>query len=534
MPKLLCDFENIVGEYIQGTVYLSAGEVRRGFDPQNVVLFDRVRRDVVDGHAEYDNVDPGRAILTVEWKDQSTTLRITIPETAIVRLSDCIAERLTFDEGETVRKAVRESVIAALTEIDDAKRAAISQIGSGGQGLDVNQLVNLTNETAGPNNFAAAIRGMSAKQRRKNGFIIITEDFGARGDGLGDDQPAFMRAITAAVEEGGGTIIVPPGDYAIGAPIAPVNMGTAADGAAETVMITGSVYRGLNGMEPGGARLQAKGAHSIIGGWWNACEISNLCLDMEGHFAPAIDADFSKCLIQHNELINWVGYGMQLCTDKWKQTGKPTYLNKIENNHIHQAGGIGLFASYLMWDSYIYRNNIGSTDGNIMTEGGPHKIHYNWLDGELGPQHNIHMANAGHTTEIIGNYMENCHKESILIQRPHWETGDRRLSFKITGNQIINGGHNSSEDFPAVRVVGNSPNNPNGKLSGLMFNDNQFFDDLQGHWKHAIDLQNIKHASIVGNDWSNNAYTSPHPIKLKGCEDVQVVGNVGGSSILNA
>lgn len=365
--------------------------------------------------------------------------------------------------------------------------------------------------------------------RKDAGTFVVTEDFGAKADGVTDDQPAIMAAIEAAVANGGGTVLIPPGDYALGAPIAPIGMDTIT-GAAEAIKLVGGGHRGLMGLEPGGARLLSTGDFEVIGGWWVSCEISNLCLDVQGNNAPAIKADISKTTVSHNELIGWVGYGMQLCTDAWKADGQPTYLNKIENNHIQQQGGIGIYASYLMWDSYIRFNNIGSTDANIMCEGGPHKIHYNWLDGGTGPKHNIHMANAGHTTEIIGNYMENCQRESILIERASWETGDRRLSFKINGNQILNGGHEVGTTYSAVRIVGNhSPDT--GKLIGLTFNNNQFFDDEGGHWGHALEMHNIESASVIGNDWSNNGYTFTEPMRFVNCTDVEAMGNVGGSAI---
>lgn len=365
--------------------------------------------------------------------------------------------------------------------------------------------------------------------RKDAGTFVVTEDFGAKADGVTDDQPAIMAAIEAAVANGGGTVLIPPGDYALGAPIAPIGMDTIT-GAAEAIKLVGGGHRGLMGLEPGGARLLSTGDFEVIGGWWVSCEISNLCLDVQGNNAPAIKADISKTTVSHNELIGWVGHGMQLCTDAWKADGQPTYLNKIENNHIQQQGGIGIYASYLMWDSYIRFNNIGSTDANIMCEGGPHKIHYNWLDGGTGPKHNIHMANAGHTTEIIGNYMENCQRESILIERASLETGDRRLSFKINGNQILNGGHEVGTTYSAVKIVGNhSPDT--GKLIGLTFNNNQFFDDEGGHWGHALEMHNIESASVIGNDWSNNGYTFTEPMRFVNCTDVEAMGNVGGSAI---
>ncbi len=44
----------------------------------------------------------------------------------------------------------------------------------------------------------------------------VVTDFGAAGDGRTDDQAALMRAIAACAHEGGGRVVVPPGDYLTG------------------------------------------------------------------------------------------------------------------------------------------------------------------------------------------------------------------------------------------------------------------------------------------------------------------------------
>lgn len=50
-------------------------------------------------------------------------------------------------------------------------------------------------------------------------FNVRHPDFGARGDGSGDDAPAFNRAIAAAAERGGGIVFAPAGTYATRAPV---------------------------------------------------------------------------------------------------------------------------------------------------------------------------------------------------------------------------------------------------------------------------------------------------------------------------
>lgn len=506
MTTVTIDIRNIASKtYPDDRVVFRSPEIRENPAGGMVSTADEVV-PLVNGQGSV-NLTPGPVVVFIQCRGvaDNRAKEGAIPATGPVALVDVLAGSFTYtpaiigaaQQARSEAVAARNEAVAAKNEAADILSHALS---------------------------------LPAKDRRAMGVFVVTTDFGARGDGLGDDQPAIMQALTAAHEVGGGTVFVPPGDYALGESIAPMGMESAADGAIQGIQLIGGGHRGLLGLEKGGARLQAKGAYSVIGGWWNGCEITNFCMDVEGHFAPAIDADISKTTISNNELIGWVGYGMQLCTDKWKQNGNPTYLNKIESNHIQQQDGTGLYGSYLMWDSYIRFNNIGSTEANIITEGGPHKIHYNWLDGEIGPKHNIFMDNVGHTTEIIGNYLENCHEESIRIERPAWESGDRRLSFRIQNNQILNGGHNTTKDFPAVRIWGNEPPD-DGMLEGLIFSGNQFFDDENGHWTHALEMRNIRSAVVMGNDWSNKAYTGDYAMKIIDCEDVEILGNVGGNAL---
>lgn len=282
-------------------------------------------------------------------------------------------------------------------------------------------------------------RTLSKRERFKQ-RIFYPQDFGAQANGMHDDLPAIHAALEAASPEDspavgniGGSVIFAPGDYRVDGPVAPTF--------AQGVSFLGTAKRGLRGHHFGAARIRAAGAHAVIGGHWHASSIENLGIDNDIYGGPGITADIDKSRIAHCELTGWVGYGMQLCSDIWKQNGTPTYLNEIVWNHIDRSDGIGLHGNYLMWDSKILYNNIGSSFCNIMLLGGPHKVLYNWLDGDPGPDYNIYCENVGHTTQIIGNYLENCNKSAIYLGRPDWEAiGDRRLTFQIVNNQILNGG----------------------------------------------------------------------------------------------
>src|SRR5690242_4346007 len=59
-------------------------------------------------------------------------------------------------------------------------------------------------------------------------------DFGATGDGVTDDAPAFQKALDALAEAGGGTLFVPAGNYVIATPV-----GKDFSGLASSITITG-------------------------------------------------------------------------------------------------------------------------------------------------------------------------------------------------------------------------------------------------------------------------------------------------------
>ena len=63
------------------------------------------------------------------------------------------------------------------------------------------------------------IRSTSRSPSASESGEISLSDFGAVGDGVADDGPAFQRALDALAAAGGGTLLVPKGTYAIKTPV---------------------------------------------------------------------------------------------------------------------------------------------------------------------------------------------------------------------------------------------------------------------------------------------------------------------------
>jgi hypothetical protein len=63
---------------------------------------------------------------------------------------------------------------------------------------------------------------------------VNLKDFGAIGDGVTDDGPAFQKALDALATAGGGTLFVPAGKYVIATPVSKDFSGTAS-----SITITG-------------------------------------------------------------------------------------------------------------------------------------------------------------------------------------------------------------------------------------------------------------------------------------------------------
>jgi hypothetical protein len=356
--------------------------------------------------------------------------------------------------------------------------------------------------------------------------VYFVTDYGADPTGATDSHDAIEAAIYAASANHGGTVYLPPGKYTLGRTLAPVGI--------YNVRLTGSSPRGnLGDNTAGGAVLAATGNFDVLGGHWESSIIEYLSLDAGGFGGCSFRGDISNTVIQWCEINGYVGYGMLLNDGTYFGSDTLGFLNRIQYNHISQDWGRGIQATYRFTDSWITFNNIGSRGADLVLEGGPHKVIGNHLDGGGsggdGPDQNILLENVGDTIQIVGNLLENAKGEAIVMTRPSWESGNRRLSVTISANIIRDGG--SAAACPAMRFVGNNTAAPDARLSGLSISGNTIYNDNDA-WTYVVELDHIDNAALTGNDWIN-AHTETSPLHSLSSTQ-EVVGNGGDNAVVTS
>lgn len=107
MTTLVCNFIDIIGEPIDGVASLSTGEVRPDYTDRSVKVPHPVSETVVEGLATFDNVRPGKAVLTVHWDGRFATFRFTVPDAESITLVDAVAgEGLEQSELDEFRAGI--------------------------------------------------------------------------------------------------------------------------------------------------------------------------------------------------------------------------------------------------------------------------------------------------------------------------------------------------------------------------------------------------------------------------------------------
>lgn len=115
MTTLICDFQSIVGKKIKGYATLTAGQTRPAYDAPSVIVHDPIEKEVVQGRAVFENVNPGDAVITVDWEDQSSTIRFVVPNSEEdIYLSDCLTgDYFTPEEIDLLRWGIKEQISGA-------------------------------------------------------------------------------------------------------------------------------------------------------------------------------------------------------------------------------------------------------------------------------------------------------------------------------------------------------------------------------------------------------------------------------------
>ncbi|ADD80793.1 gp007 [Rhodococcus phage ReqiDocB7] len=346
---------------------------------------------------------------------------------------------------------------------------------------------------------------IAAISPRASGFNVKL--YGAKGDGVNDDLPAILAAIDAANLQGGGAIYFPAGMYNISASISNGAQGFTSirftgDGVLSSVIV-------------------ALGDFPVFAGALHNCKLDNILVHENGQGAPGMNVYLDKSYIEHLKIVGWSGSGMRVNDGTYGDLG---LLNHINDVHIEQAEGYGIYATYMFADSWIRFCNIGSTLANLSLEGGPIRVLGNHLNGS--PRHNIELRGNRRVT-ISDNIMEGSRREALIYTMPPWLTVDNP-QVQITGNAFSNGGKENKNNFSAIKFTGVD----SAKLvNDLSVTGNIFAcDDPDAGWKYIVEAMYADRISVTGNQWKT-AYSMPEPVAAPQAKDLNVVGNSGGGNV---
>jgi hypothetical protein len=331
--------------------------------------------------------------------------------------------------------------------------------------------------------------------------VVDVRSQGATGDGATDDHAAIMAAIRAAHAAGGGTVLLPAGDYALSAPL-----GNGLRGFSR-VCLTGDGDRA--------STIKSMGNFAPITGSWIQSRIENLVIDANSRGGPGLVVDLDKSYVRHCWVRNWSGYGIRL------NPNVIGLLNWIDDNFIEQCDGFGIHTTYQFYDSWIVNNNIGSTGPNLSVESGPLRILANHLNG--APVHNIELR-GNKSVNIVGNICEGSGREAIVYTMPDFLDTDS-AQVQIVGNNITNGGKGAPNSTPAIGIYARDAVHRTG---GFNITGNVFAcEDHGAGWSYAVDAEHVDNLAVSGNQWENNGFT--HAAVRASGNGVAVAGNTSGN-----
>ncbi|NOU95582.1 hypothetical protein GC093_20450 [Paenibacillus sp. LMG 31456] len=377
--------------------------------------------------------------------------------------------------------------------------------------------------------------GMKAGRGAGSGYMVdVKRDYGAKGIGSEDDFPAFDKAIRDMDARGGGTVIVPPGSYVLSQALGDTTKYL------KHVTVTGIAQRGVHysfgdgALDPygnpwiGAAYIRCSNNTSVLTGMWENCLFQHLCMDADMRGSSCIKAHFSKSQLRDCEFVGWSGVGI------WMNDGEFTddlgFLNRIENCNISDTGeevGVGLQLEYRFIDSWIINNNIEAPGTDIVIKsGGPFRIIGNHLNGNRSPLHNILFDGGVRECLIANNILEGAKDEAIKYVAPGWLGNPERASILVTGNIIRQATQNGGK--PIFKFDASSTH-PEFFAEGLTITGNTISTDYNP--TNAIEINNFKDISLVGNYWRHGHDAALAPVKTINCTGVEVLGNHGDNSI---
>lgn len=203
MTQLICNFADVLGRAVNGSVTISSGQARPGHASTAVILPEQREAVVTNGSVTFNDVNPGKIVLSVDWEGQSITFRTIVPDVPSITLSECLDTSFhPPSEVESLKRMIEavRGLQSAFTELkSQAERAAQNAAASS---AEVPELARseVTEQTA---ELVSRLEGMASQleQAKQATREAGTEAAKQYLDGLFDGLPEAFDTMQEIVDE---------------------------------------------------------------------------------------------------------------------------------------------------------------------------------------------------------------------------------------------------------------------------------------------------------------------------------------------
>lgn len=204
--------------------------------------------------------------------------------------------------------------------------------------------------------------------------------------------------------------------------------------------------------------------------------------------------------------------------------GNSALLNVIAFNEI-QDSDTGIRNDYVLGDSWVMFNNIGSASYNIRSEGGPNRFIGNHCDGAgalASPLHNFYAPGAGANMMLWLNLFEGARHEAIYIQELVL-TPAHSADINISNNLIKNASKDADNTWSFLYLAGGDATHP---LKNIIVANNTFItDDVGFNPKYVVEGVNVDGLTIQNNSCQAMG-TGYWNVTGAGSANVKIQGNL--------
>ncbi len=265
--------------------------------------------------------------------------------------------------------------------------------------------------------------------------LIITR-FGARGNGLADDTPAFVAAMAVLLRQGGGTLLIPPGTYNISSfqtplgtiPITILGQGDssiifgkyAAGAGRGHIDVLGSHFRldslviDGNRTNPVGLFYNDAGPNGFMGVGGNDPMHPNLSADSSVRVHGGVsDFQCERVLFTHA-----AGYSALIDAGEPGGIDDVSFLScRFQNNRQSLFGIPGGDAKFGGWGGVLYINGDGrlSAPGRVLRGLRVSGCRFVRNDGNCCWSHLYGLDDLHSDFQITDNYFLDCGLDGVLV-----------------------------------------------------------------------------------------------------------------------